>query len=76
MPKDDVVLLSWSERMWIDSALGCANSAEVLVGATLPGWMFVLSYAGDRTSYFVYNATITGKKQRFCRRERKSTEYV
>lgn len=72
--KEDIVLLSWSERLWLDTALGCANPGEVLAPARLPGWMFVLSYAGDRKAFYTYNATRDGKQLRFCRRERTSTE--
>jgi hypothetical protein len=44
------------------------------VPANLPGWMFVLTYAGDKHSFYIYNATRDGKQLRFCRRERNSTE--
>jgi hypothetical protein len=72
--KQDISLASWSERTWLDSALGCAQPGAVVVPANLPGWMFVLTYAGDKHSFYIYNATRDGKQLRFCRRERNSTE--
>ena len=71
---EDIVLASWSERQWLDSALGCANPGEVMVPENLPGWMFILSFAGDPTSFYIYNATRDGRKLRFCRREKQTTE--
>jgi len=72
----DITLRSWSERTWMDTALGCANPGEVLAPAKLPGWMFVFGYAGDPRSFFIYNATRDGRELRFCRREKNSTEVV
>jgi hypothetical protein len=74
VPKEDVVVISWSERMWLDTALGCARPDEPMVSAKIPGWMFVLSFAGDRESFYIYNASRDGRQLRFCRKERKSTE--
>ena len=73
IPAGDIVVISWSERTWLDSALGCASPGDNMVPANIPGWMFVLRAAQDQRSVFIYNADRKGLL-RFCRKERKGTE--
>ena len=74
IPPQDISLVSWSERLWLDSALGCARPGEVMVPARLNGWMFVLRAAQKPRILYIYHATQDGRHLRFCQAKQTTTE--
>lgn len=77
IPKDNLTLLSWGERKWIDSKLGCAAPNDIAIGVGgdgIPGWIFVYRAAAAPDTVYTYHSTRDGTALRYCGSEVKIIE--
>ncbi len=65
IPIQNIVVVSWSERKWLFSGLGCATPQEQLLIEPVNGWIFVLCRADDPNLYYMYHTDQSGN-YKFC----------
>lgn len=66
IPIENIALVSWSERTWMFSGLGCAPKTDIIVPVNaIPGWIFVFRVASNPTIHFIYHSDQKGNF-RYC----------